>query len=198
MRSMTESEYTTVDKRTPITPMPVNATVTKATTALESSYKWFPINSGGDYRKWYGNFEKIVNWENNGAEMTAYPKAYIRSRERYFQQGLTWTKISSSKFGVRFTPPGFIFDSAGQMVFADESIILYLLGLMCSEFCFYMLQVINPTINYQVGDIAKIPVKIDLERKRTVVDITSKNIQLSRSDWNSFETSWDFQRHSLI
>ena len=168
------------------------------TKALESSYKWFPINSGGDYRKWYGNFEKIVNWENNGAEMTAYPKAYIRSRERYFQQGLTWTKISSSKFGVRFTPPGFIFDSAGQMVFADESIILYLLGLMCSEFCFYMLQVINPTINYQVGDIAKIPVKIDLERKRTVVDITSKNIQLSRSDWNSFETSWDFQRHSLI
>ncbi len=166
--------------------------------AIHSKFKWFPLNSGGGFRKWYGNFEKVVNWENDGAEMSSFPNAYIRSREKYFQEGLTWTKISSSKFGVRYAPKGFVFDSAGQTVFCDHEYIWFLLGLLCSEFSFRVLQLVNPTINYQVGDVSKIPVKQSNQSKIIIDSLVCKNIDISQSDWDSFETSWDFRRHPLV
>ena len=97
--------------------------------AKRSQKKWFPLNSGGNFRKWYGNFEKVINWENDGQEICNYPKAYVRARNYYFREGLSWTKISSSKLGVRYAPRGFIFDSAGQTVFADKENEMYILGL---------------------------------------------------------------------
>ena len=163
-----------------------------------SRKKWFPLNSGGQFRKWYGNFEKVVNWENDGFEMKAYPKAYIRAKDMYFREGLSWTKITSGKFGIRYAPKGFVFDSAGQTVFCNEGEIYYLLGLLCSEYTSYTLKLLNPTINYQVGDVANIPVIIDASRKAKVTSIVKDSIAISKEDWDSFETSWDFKEHPLI
>ena len=164
--------------------------------AKRSQKKWFPLNSGGNFRKWYGNFEKVINWENDGQEICNYPKAYVRARNYYFREGLSWTKISSSKLGVRYAPRGFIFDSAGQTVFADKENEMYILGLLCSCVAFFILQIINPTINYQVGDIERIPViQIQDENAR---NIPEDNVKISKDDWDSFETSWDFKKHPLI
>lgn len=164
--------------------------------AKRSQKKWFPLNSGGNFRKWYGNFDKVINWENDGQEICNYPKAYVRARNYYFREGLSWTKISSSKLGVRYAPRGFIFDSAGQTVFADKENEMYILGLLCSCVAFFILQIINPTINYQVGDIERIPViQIQDENAR---NIPEDNVKISKEDWDSFETSWDFKKHPLI
>lgn len=164
--------------------------------AKRSQKKWFPLNSGGNFRKWYGNFEKVINWENDGQEICNYPKAYVRARNYYFREGLSWTKISSSKLGVRYAPRGFIFDSAGQTVFADKENEMYILGLLCSCVAFFILQIINPTINYQVGDIERMPViQIQDENAR---NIPEDNVKISKDDWDSFETSWDFKKHPLI
>lgn len=162
--------------------------------------KWFPLNSGGAYRKWYGNFEKIINWANNGKEIKAYPKAYVRGEKFYFEEGLSWTKISSSKLGVRFAPKGLIFDSAGQTIFSyDEKYTLtYLLAMLCSNIAFDILKILNPTLNYQVGDIGNVPIIMDDVYKSDIENLTQKNIHLSKADWDSFETSWDFERHPLF
>lgn len=165
--------------------------------AAKSNYKWFPLNSGGTFRKWYGNFEKIINWEKDGKELKLFPNAYIRGESNYFFEGLTWTKISSSKFGIRYTPRGFIFDSAGQTIFGREKDLYYILGFMCSGIAFDMLKMLNPTMNYQVGDISNIPI-IESDSARSYVEENVQvNIRISKSDWDAFETSWDFKRHPL-
>lgn len=166
--------------------------------ATNSRKKWFPLNSGGTYRKWYGNFDKVVNWENNGKEMKEFSKAYIRAKEYYFLEGLTWTKISSSNFGIRYTPKGFIFDSAGQTIFCKSNIYYYL-GFLGTKIAYIILNIFNPTINYQVGDIAKIPIIFgNTDQKEKIEAIVKSNIGMSKKDWDSFETSWDFKCHPLI
>jgi len=145
----------------------------------QSNKKWFPLNSGGAFRKWYGNFEKVVNWENDGFEMKNFPKAYIRAKEYYFEEGLSWTKISSSKFGIRYAPKGFIFDSAGQTIFGKEHSRLYILGFMCTNIAFEILKMLNPTLNYQVGDIANVPIIFDEDKLPYVNEVVESNIRLS-------------------
>ena len=166
--------------------------------AKKSNYKWFPLNSGGAFRKWYGNFEKVINWENDGVEIRNYSKAYVRARDFYFNEGLSWTKIGSSKFGIRYAPKGLIFDSAGQSIFSFKENLFYILGFLCTNIASNMLRMLNPTLNYQVGDIANIPIIIDETLKTNVNNIVKENIALSKSDWDSFETSWDFTKHPLI
>lgn len=166
--------------------------------AKKSGKKWFPLNSGGLYRKWYGNFEKVVNWKNDGQEMCADKKAYVRAKDFYFNEGLTWTKISSSKFGIRYSPKGFVFDSAGQTIFEHNGNLYYLLGLLCTNMAFEILKMLNPTLNYQVGDISNVPFILNEKRKEDVDITVQQNIRLSKADWDSFETSWDFQKHPLI
>ena len=163
-----------------------------------SNKKWFPLNSGGKYRKWYGNFEKVINWEHNGLEINAFPNAYVRAKDFYFIECLTWTKISSSKFGIRYSPKGFIFDSAGQSIFMMKESLWYLLGLLSSGYAYSVLELLNPTMNYQVGDIGNVPFKKN-ERVFTDVEKVVKNsVEMSKIDWDAFETSWDFKRHPLV
>ncbi|MDR2572428.1 MAG: BREX-1 system adenine-specific DNA-methyltransferase PglX [Oscillospiraceae bacterium] len=166
--------------------------------AEQSDCKWFPLNSGGAFRKWYGNNEKIIDWQFGGKELRSYPKAYIRNKNFYFMKGITWTKISSSKLGVRLAPIGFIFDSAGQSLFPKNSEINYILGLLCSIFAFYLLNVLNPTLNYQVGDLERVPIRFEESRIKKINTIVEANIAFSRTDWDSFEASWDFKRHPLV
>lgn len=160
--------------------------------------KWFPLNSGGNFRKWYGNFEKVINWENDGYELNNFKRAYIRAKEYYFQSGISWTKISSSKLGVRYAPKGLIFDSAGQSLFPDKKDIYYILALLCSNISFEILKILNPTLNYQVGDFERIPIKVSEKNKEHVNHLAQQNIDYSKKDWDSFETSWDFKMHPLV
>ncbi len=165
--------------------------------AKRTEKKWFPLNSGGSFRKWYGNFEKIINWKNDGEDIKKYEKAYIRAQNFYFNEGISWTKISSSNFGVRYAPNGLIFDSAGQTVFCKENLFYYL-GLMCCKVSYVILKFLNPTMNYQVGDIANLPIIFDESKKDNIENIVNENISISKTDWDSFETSWDFKKHPLV
>ncbi|MFO1547237.1 BREX-1 system adenine-specific DNA-methyltransferase PglX [Lactiplantibacillus plantarum] len=170
--------------------------------------KWVPYNKGGNFRKWYGNKEYVVNWKNDGQEIKAntkrvYPQLgnnlgwKITNEPYYFKEGLTWTFISSSKFGVRFSPQGSIFDVAGSSLFTtNHKDLLYLEALLNSKAAYYILQLQNPTLNFQVINIKNIPVKYYNESK--IVSIVEKLNRLSSLDWDDFENSWDFKVHPLL
>ncbi|MCH8623980.1 BREX-1 system adenine-specific DNA-methyltransferase PglX [Lactiplantibacillus plantarum] len=170
--------------------------------------KWVPYNKGGNFRKWYGNKEYVVNWKNDGQEIKAntkrvYPQLgnnlgwKITNEPYYFKEGLTWTFISSSKFGVRFSPQGSIFDVAGSSLFTtNHKDLLYLEALLNSKAAYYILQLQNPTLNFQVINLKNIPVKYYNESK--IVSIVEKLNRLSSLDWDDFENSWDFKVHPLL
>jgi len=161
---------------------------------LEDNRKWLPYNKGGGLRKWYGYNEFLVNWENNGKLLREIPTAVVTNEKFYMKPGLTWSTISSKAFGVRYFNEGFIFDNGGCCLFDIESNRDYLAGLMNSKVFSLLLGQINPTLNFQSGEISKFPViekSIDLEYPKS-------NFRISKSDWDSHETSWDFQQNELI
>jgi hypothetical protein len=166
--------------------------------AFDSRFKWVPYNKGGGCRKWYGMNGSIVNWENNGAEIKAIPKSVVASESLYFQKGLTWSTITIGRFSVRFFGEGFIFDNGGCCLFSDNDRRLYFLALMNSAIFEYLLSKINPTVNFQSGEIAKLPVILNEGIKIVVDNNTSELIQVSRDDWDNFETSWDFRDQPLL
>lgn len=163
-----------------------------------SNYKWYPLNSGGKFRKWYGNFDKVINWENDGSEIKGFDRAYVRNQDYYFREGISWTKISSSKLGVRLAPQGFVFDSAGQTLFPQSNEIYYILGMLCSNVAYEIVKVLNPTMNYQVGDIERIPIIKSNVYQEKVQKISESSVEISKEDWDAYETSWDFQKSPLI
>ncbi|MGU8948303.1 BREX-1 system adenine-specific DNA-methyltransferase PglX [Clostridium perfringens] len=175
--------------------------------AMESQKKWFPHNKGGGYRKWYGNCEYIINWENDGEEVKAYASKLYKSYSRqimnekfYFLPSVSWSSISTSRLGVRFYPKGFIFDTAGPSIFTDKEELFYINGFMSSKICDMVLKMLNPTINILTSDIANMPIiesnnKTD---KEFVINCVKDNIKISKFDWDSFETSWDFEKHPLL
>lgn len=172
--------------------------------ALASNHKWFPYNKGGDYRKWYGNNEYVVNWENDGAEIKGFvdSRGKLRSRPQntqyYFRQSITWSFVSSSYFGVRYSPMGAIFDVGGSSLFPSEVNKYYLIGFLCSKLSFEYMKIQNSTMNFQVGNVANLPVIEDKEAKPIIDKSVEECISLSRADWDAFETSWDFERHPLL
>ncbi|MBU6197217.1 MAG: BREX-1 system adenine-specific DNA-methyltransferase PglX [Cyanobacteria bacterium REEB446] len=171
--------------------------------AQRSGLKWFPYNKGGSFRKWYGNNEYFVNWEDDGEEIRNFKDANgkVRSRPQndsfYFRDAITWTFISSSNFGLRYTPTGFLFDVAGSSCFPSEKNKQQILGLLASSLTPRFLAIQNPTLNFQVGNIANIPV-IDLFDKEYIISIVNDLIHLSQQDWDSYERSWDFKTLPLI
>lgn len=171
--------------------------------AVESCYKWFPYNKGGEYRKWYGNNDYVVNWENNGFLIRNFKnkEGKLRSRPQntqfYFKECISWSLISSGTISFRYKSYGNIFDIAGMSCFANKH-LLYLLGLCNSTVAIAVLKVLAPTINYQAGDIGNIPVIIDTNWEPLVERLVDENIKNSKIDWDSFEISWDFKRHPLV
>ena len=178
--------------------------------AIQSKKKWFSYNKGGERRRWYGNNEYIVNWENNGQEIKDntrlhYPQLgdnlgwKISNENQYFKPLLTWTFISSSGFGgVRYKTAGFICDVQGSMIVADNNRLMYLAGILCSKIAAYILNITNPTMSIQVKDIANLPAIIESDKEFNVQQFVEDNIHKEKSDWDSFETSWDFKRHPLV
>ena len=167
-------------------------------------YKWYPYNKGGEFRKWYGNNDYIVNWEYNGREIRNFTddKGKLRSRPQntqfYFKECFSWSLVTSSVAAFRYKPMGHIFDVAGMSCFSQTN-LLYLLALCNTKIVMKILEIIAPTINYQCGDIANIPVIVtDKKCKQSIENRVGYCINISRNDWDSFETSWDFKRHPLI
>ena len=160
-------------------------------------FRWVPYDKGGNYRRWYGNNEYVVDWENDGEELKK-STANLRSRNLYFRQSITWNALSASNTCFRFSKEKSIFDSAGSSMFPEGSEIYRYLGLMNTNIIQRLLNIINPTLNYGAGTIAEIPILECDNSALQIVQISKENIALSKADWDSFETSWDFGRHPLL
>lgn len=180
---------------------------TNAALAARSQKKWFPLLKGGTARKWYGNLEYTINWENNGQEVLAYaaklygsPTRTIKNIKHYFKENITWGRIISTTPMFRYTPAGAISETAGCCVFFDNKLDTFTtLGLMNSCILSTFVNVLNPSLCCQSGDIAKIPYKdFSDTTKKGVSQLIQQNISLSKQDWDAHETSWDFQRNELL
>ena len=160
--------------------------------------RWVKYNKGGEFRKWYGNREYIVLWNNDG-NLILQNKGALRNKDVYFQDFIAWSKLASVKTGFRNFETDFLFDGAGGSLFvARPHIKMYLLGMLNSKVLMNILSVISPTLNFNENHIAALPTIIHDEKKQIVEDIVNGNISLSQLDWDSFETSWDFQEHPLV
>ena len=168
-------------------------------------HTWFPYIKGGSFRKWYGNEEYLVNWKYNGRDVKQYAaklyKSYsrtIKNISEYLKPCISWGMVTSGDISVRFYPAGQIFDIAGCCCFSKDDVRLYLLAFMNSKVANVCTKIINPTINMNVGDIANLPLLIDMSKKPEIDISTDICISISKSDWDSYETSWDFKRNPLV
>ena len=174
--------------------------------AKNSKKKWFAYNKGGAFNKWYGNAEYVVNWENNGQEIKAFTATLpqgmnvrLKSREYYFKECYSWSKITSSKISFRYYPKGFVFDVAGCCVFTNKNNLFYFLGLSNSAVTSNFASFISPTLNFELDHLKKIPIILADENKKQYIEkVVRLNIQMSQTDWDSYETSWDFKKHPLV
>ena len=161
-------------------------------------YRWFPLNSGGDFRYYYGNNNKIVNLWHDGADIVANVKNYrLRDKQYYFKKGITWGRITSSKIAFREVVDGSLFGDAGPIGFIEKH-RRYLLGFLCTKVALHFLEATNPTLNYQVRDIENLPLLIDNNVHDLVESIVGDAISVEKQDWDAFEASWDFKKHPLL
>ena len=158
--------------------------------------KWVPYNKGGEFRKWYGNLEYFINWENDGYDLKN-SKANLRSPQLYFKDGITWNALSSSKTSARKSTNS-IFDSAGSSMFPKKEEIEYYLAFMNSKIVDYLLKILNPTLNYGAGTISNLPDVNNKNYTEVIKNKSQQNIDISKEEWDSRETSWDFEKLSLI
>ena len=177
---------------------------------IESKTRWIPYNKGGEFRRWYGNNDYVVNWFNNGEEIKentrkVYPQLgddlgwKISNEQYYYKKGITWSGVTISKCSFRVYDNGFIFDSGANGLFLyDESNRYYVAACLNNAITQYIMEVINPTVNNGAGTIRKIPIIIDNIIKPIVDKISRDNIMLSNNDWDAYETSWDFHHHPFI
>ncbi|ROX75821.1 BREX-1 system adenine-specific DNA-methyltransferase PglX [Enterococcus faecium] len=170
---------------------------------VNSGKKWAPYNKGGSYRKWYGNYDYIVNWENNGAEIKNFieDKGKVRSRpqniKHYFFEALTWSEITSSRFSLRYREYGSIHGNKGMSAFSTNHLsMMNILAVVNSKVGDYILNILNPTISLGVGDFKRFPIKvinsIDIDK------ISENLVDIYKKDWDSYELSWNFNRHPLL
>lgn len=167
--------------------------------AIESKKKWFPHTKGGGARKWYGNNDYIVNWYNDGEEIRNYPGSAPRSTQYYFREGLSWSTLSSGFISFRYEPKGFTMNTKGSICYLKKADLQnYICGLLNSKPTMSFLELLAPTLDYSQGPVGKVPVLLDAENKKKVELGTLENIKLSKEDWDSFETSWDYKKHPLL
>lgn len=173
-------------------------------TALHGKKRWFPYIKGGDFRRWSGNFEYVVNWLSDGAELKVFcdpDTGRIRSHnyngEYAFRSGLTWSGISSGSFAVRHVPNGMMFDAKGPMGFVDSSRdhgpeLVFLNSAVCT----HLIKMLAATLDFKIGHVLNLPLS---ERvPQPALENAFANVELSQSDWDSFETSWGFAAFPLL
>ncbi|WP_311260499.1 BREX-1 system adenine-specific DNA-methyltransferase PglX [Microbacterium sp. WCS2018Hpa-9] len=168
--------------------------VNGADEATRSGNRWFPYNKGGAFRKWYGNFDLVVDWQDNGRRIRS--RGTLRNQDYYFREGVTWTDVSSGSFAARYLPPGFLCDNSGSACYGGGSLFPSVLSFLCSSTAAEMLKVLNPTMHFQAGNIADLPLR---EINGDVVEeIVRNGVATARADWDSHETSWDFATSPLL
>lgn len=172
--------------------------------SIQSKRKWFPYNKGGSFRKWYGNYDFVVNWEQNGKEIRNFKwpngkiRSNIRNEEYYFKNAITWPLITSGNLSMRYRVAGSIHDVSGKSAFSDNvDLLKSILGFGNSKVMGITVKILNPTINFQNGDVVRVPI-LKIKDKKTVLNLVDDSISLSKSDWDAFETSWDFKRSPLL
>jgi Eco57I restriction-modification methylase len=176
--------------------------------ALESSKKWFPYNKGGPARRWYGNAEYLLNWEHDGQEVIGFarelygsPSRKIQSQEFYFRDGLTWSALGSGDISLRANGAGFLFDSKGSSMFFESDLSKYaMLGLFNSNVAASFISVMSPTLDFSAGSMANMPLaeQILSECNEELVSCATACVDLSKTDWDTNERSWDFQSLPIL
>ena len=165
----------------------------------DSGRKYAPYKKGGSFRLWYGNNDYVIAYDTNSRKKMENLSGYRSSSTGFFfRPSINWSDVSTSAFGVRVSPKGFAFDGRGASMFCDDNIRFYLAALLASKFTTYILNVLNPTLTFNIENVAAVPVVINLNKKEIVDFLTENNISFAKDDWDSFETSWDFQRHPLL
>jgi hypothetical protein len=178
---------------------------TKTAFVVSDDKKWYLLNKGGEYRRWYGDREYVVNWKNDGEEIKNFrdEKGKLRSRPQglayNFHPSVSWSQITSGAFSARYFDENFMFNVAGASVFPEsEKELIFLLGLLNSCAVSEFARVLNPTMNMNPGDIARLPLPDIPQDISRAEELVRENIHICRDDWDSFETSYDFKRHPLI
>ena len=162
------------------------------------SIKWFPVNNGGDKRKWYGNFTSYVDWENDGSRIKKHKSSVIRNPQFYFKEGATWNRIAGSNMTLRYMPAGYLFDQAGDSLFFNEGDILYVISFMNTIISSKLMVVLSTPFNLTAGSIANFPFLEAGKAYQLVSQRAKKMVDLAKLDWDSFETSWDFTGLPLL
>ena len=155
--------------------------------------KWCPYNKGGGFRKWYGFNEFLINWEFDGKEIKSIPHSVIANEQFFFKSGLTWSTVTSGRFSIRRFAAGYVFDNGGCCVFGEEKTLAHLLPFMNSSVFVSLFSEINPTLNFQSGEVAKVPFL-----ESPIFEQLRSGYSISKIDWDSFETSWDFTALPLL
>lgn len=176
--------------------------------AKNSKNVWFPFNKGGSFRKWYGNNDLVVNYFNDGEEIKSSvlkkytylktPDFVVKNTKYYFKECLTWSALSSGNFSIRYSKQGAICADKGQGLFAPKDLMIYSCGLLNSAVAELYLSMISPTLDYNCGYIRLVPFINCEYEKSNIEKLVNQNICLSKTDWDSFETSWDFKVHPLV
>lgn len=160
--------------------------------ALESSRKWFPFNKGGPFRRWYGNIDYVLNWQYDGREIKSLrPKSVIRNPDYFFRPAVTWSSVSSGASAFRIVDPGVIFSDVGQSIYGQDAELRLLLATLNSQYGHHILTLLAPSLHFQAGSVALIPVNPDLDP--TFETLVTELVDISRRDWNSQEASFGFE-----
>ena len=171
--------------------------------SVQSGAKWFPYNKGGEYRKWYGNNDFVVNYRNNGEDIFSRENAdkhHVQPISPGFEflASVTWSKISSGNIAFRYKPEGHLFDIAGTSIFSTYENLCYLQGVCNSSVILKIACMLSPTLNFEVGQIATYPIINSADRQDDVCALVEANRKLAKAEWDDFEASWDFRRHPLL
>ena len=171
--------------------------------AKKSEKKWFPYNKGGGFRKWYGLNDYVVLWENDGYAIKNATKqgrkiASVRSERLYFRKSITWATLTTGMISCRNSEYGHLFDDKGSSCFMPDREYNYVLAFINSVVGDYFLHVLNPTMSFQSGNIGALPIISEKVADSSINNLSLENVNLCKADWDSFETSWDFQRHPLL
>lgn len=164
-----------------------------------SNCKFAPYKKGGSFRLWYGNNDYVIAYDKKSRQIMESLSGYRSSSTGFFfKPSINWSDVSTSAFGMRVSPRGFAFDGRGASMFCNNDVMMYIAALLASKFTTYILNILNPTLTFNIENVAAIPVIIDKNKKKQIEFTAADNIRLSKTDWDSFETSWDFTRHPFI
>lgn len=165
----------------------------------ESNKKYVPYNKGGEYRKWYGNKAYVLAYDQEAdALMDTFPGHRHDNKDTYFRKCISWSKVTSGGLAMRFFEEGFVYDVAGCSAFTSDKYIYYLLAFYNLKVKGPLVASLSPTLNFEVGQLQNSPIIYDEEKEESINNDVEKAIDIEKSDWDSFETSWDFKHHPLV